>query len=146
LSLNVSEKDLVVRGAGHVLLYNNFDNDGASLLCSERTNLSIDCCGYIVPENDSVSESNPIYGMHSSGYKQNLYISEKELESLEAADGPYVMAIVDGDRSECILRRDKFGQRQLYYYIDNGRLWFSDNIRVLNALKSSVLIRPGAML
>lgn len=58
---------------------------------------------------------------------------------LKKLNGMFAFAIWDTRNNECILARDRFGQKPLYYFQNNNQLVFCSDIRGIWAIKKSVL-------
>lgn len=63
---------------------------------------------------------------------------------LDLLEGMFAFAILDRDREELILARDRFGEKPLYYFQADGALAFSSDIRSFNALPIAKTIDPYA--
>ncbi len=57
------------------------------------------------------------------------------IDSLQKFQGMFAMAIWDGRDKKLILARDRIGIKPLYYYLNNGTLLFSSELKALMAFK-----------
>jgi asparagine synthase (glutamine-hydrolysing) len=55
---------------------------------------------------------------------------------LEKIDGMFALALFDKKERKLFLARDRFGKKPLYYYVNNGTLIFSSDIRSFKAINS----------
>ncbi|NIA13174.1 MAG: hypothetical protein GWP08_03765 [Nitrospiraceae bacterium] len=64
----------------------------------------------------------------------------------EDLDGSGLLAVIDQQAGTGTLVRDKLGLRQLYYFEEAGRLWFSDDLRVLLLVQQPAVHRLQGLL
>jgi asparagine synthetase B (glutamine-hydrolysing) len=134
------------RADGHVYMCYGVAQDCISLEIASRPALSMDCFGYPIPGDTASPMDTPLAGCNGAREStEPIGTEETALPDMQDLDGAYVLIKVDGDKNEITLFRDKFGQRQLYYFPESGRLWFSDNIRFLLAIRESVQVRHFAL-
>ncbi len=135
------------RARGHVSIWYGSPEDHVSVRIASHASSTIDCFGYPVPtEAGSVTDTPLAGGSRARCGGEALCVEEGAIPAPQELDGPYVLVRVDGNGSEVTLFRDKFGQRQLYYLSESGRLWFSDNIRFLLAIRGTVQARPFGLI
>lgn len=54
--------------------------------------------------------------------------------ALSRADGMFAIAAFDNDTSRLVIARDRFGEKPVYWWSDNGRLAFASELRALRQL------------
>lgn len=68
-----------------------------------------------------------------------------DLSMLNKLNGMFSISILDLNRSELILVRDRFGQKPLFYYYDNNQFIFSSEIKSILELSISTAINFSAL-
>jgi asparagine synthase (glutamine-hydrolysing) len=66
-------------------------------------------------------------------------------KTLQELDGMFAFAIFDKKEQKLILARDRFGEKPLYYFYNEGTLAFSSDIRSFNALPLNKAIDEYAL-
>ena len=67
----------------------------------------------------------------------NLFI-KYGYSMLEKLNGMFVFAIYDKNKNRIFIARDRFGIKQIYYYLDeNGKFYFASEIKAILPLLTS---------